>query len=183
MLTHDFETNSTLVKLKYANERLDAFNEALIVRALSSIYGEVGVDMQVIRGMANATPNGDKSSEDQKAEMSGLILARMALDPAFDAAFTIYDSVKKFAKIAVRVAELHADGFDRWIKVIDAPAVIDQAFQHYLGNQALWEAIEGERVVMDRPNGVVGAMPSQLSEAEREDPLSVNSGTNGKRPS
>lgn len=189
MLTHDFEVDGALVKFKYANERSDAFNRALIIRKLSSIYGDVGVDMSSIDDMAKLaiSKNGQNGQRTDNI-METLITAKIALDPTFEAAFTIYNEVRSFATLAVRVDELHAEGWhweQEWIKATDPADKIDAAFQHYLNNADLWTAIEKERAKLDLPNGVAGALPSQLTEAQQADPLSANSakpGGNGLLP-
>ncbi len=173
-LTVDFAHEGALIKLAYANARQDGFRQALIVRKLSSIYGTVGVDMAGVADVARFAPNGDQ------AQMEIAVATKIALDPLFAANFTIYNDINSFAALAVRIVELHADGLERWINpAVDGAAQIDAAFQHYLANADLWQAIETQRIAMDRPNGVEGAAPDQLTPEEHSDPLSVAAGPNG----
>lgn len=172
-LTVDFALGNTLVKLRYANARLDGFQQALIIRKLSGIYGTADINLSEIAQIAGILPDNDT------ARMETLVAAKIALDPLFAANFTVYQDIGNFAALAVRVAELHTDGLARWVKPSDGIEAIDTAFQHYLENAELWTAIADHIKLMDRPNGVEGAHPDQLSEVEKADPLSVNGAKNG----
>lgn len=166
-LTVDVAIGNTLIKLKPANTRADGFQQALIIRKLSGIYGTADINMAEIAQIAALLPGNDTG------RMETLVAAKIALDPLFAANFTVYQDIAKFAELAVRIVDFHGDGLEHWIKPTDGVERIDEAFQHYLANAEVWQAVADRLKELDRPNGVAGAHPDQLSEDEQRNPLSA----------
>lgn len=173
-LTVDFAFGNALVKLRHANVRRDAFQQALMIRKLSVIYGTSDINLSEIAEIAALLPGNDT------ARMETLVAAKIALDPTFSANFTVFQDIGTFAELAARIVDLQADELDGWISAADTAERIDEAFQHYLAHADLWTAIKDKLAEVDKPNGVAGAHPDQLSEDEQRSPLSAKPAKRGK---
>lgn len=83
-------------------------------------------------------------------------------------------SVSEFGDLAAQIVELHGAGFD-WPAPTASPAEIDLAYQSFLDDQALWDVIAELVKSLNTPNGAAGKPEEQLTDAEKNDPLSVSS--------
>ena len=170
MLTHKFEIGTAVIEITPANPRVDNFNRALLMRKLARLFGDLSVPVEALQALAQ-----DRAGTGEK-EMASLITARLALDPEFEATFTIFNDVREFASMAIRIISFAADGWDEphWLNARNSSAVdVGKGMDHYLGNAELWNAIKAEIAAFDRPNGAEGSPPDMLTAAERDNPLSA----------